>query len=106
VKYWQTALAILALLSASFARAEDFETINGKEYKNATVIRVERDAICVWLLTQYGYLQSTHTVNATPNSGYRFVSWTENDSVVSTSASYTFTGSSDRALVANFVSVP
>jgi hypothetical protein len=45
VKYWQTALAILALLSASFARAEDFKTINGKEYKNATVSRVEPDGI-------------------------------------------------------------
>jgi len=45
---------------------------------------------------------STDTVNATPNAGYRFVNWTENGSVVSTSASYTFTGSSDRALVANF----
>jgi predicted secreted protein len=49
---------------------------------------------------------STDTVNATSNAGYRFVSWTENDLVVSTSASYTFTGSSDRALVAHFVSVP
>ncbi len=51
---------------------------------------------------------STHTVNAIPNDGYAFVSWTENDSdsVVSTSASYTFTGSSDRALVANFSILP
>jgi hypothetical protein len=49
---------------------------------------------------------STDTVNATPNAGYRFVSWTENDSVVSTSASYTFTGSSDRAVVANFSILP
>ena len=51
---------------------------------------------------------STHTVNAIPNDGYAFVSWTENDSdsVVSTSASYTFTGSSDRALVANFSMLP
>ena len=49
---------------------------------------------------------SADTVNATPNTGYIFVNWTENDSVVSTSANYAFTGSSDRALVANFVSVP
>lgn len=51
---------------------------------------------------------SNDTVNATPNTGYRFVSWTEgdSDSVVSTSASYTFTGSSDRALVANFSILP
>ena len=49
---------------------------------------------------------STDAVNAIANSGYKFVSWTENDSVVSTSARYTFTGSSDRALVANFSIVP
>ena len=46
VKYWKTALAILAL-SASVAVAEDFKTINGKEYKNATVSRVEPDGIVV-----------------------------------------------------------
>jgi hypothetical protein len=47
VKYWQTALAILAALSASFALAEDFKTVNGKEYKNVTVTRVEADGIIV-----------------------------------------------------------
>jgi hypothetical protein len=45
MKYWKTALAILAALSASLALAEDFKTINGKEYKDATVIRVEPDGI-------------------------------------------------------------
>jgi hypothetical protein len=45
VKYWQAILAIFAALSASFALAEDFRTINGKEYKNATVSRVEADGI-------------------------------------------------------------
>jgi superfamily II DNA or RNA helicase len=44
VKYW---LAILASLSASLALAEDFKTVNGKEYKNATVTRVEADGIIV-----------------------------------------------------------
>jgi hypothetical protein len=38
-------LAILAALSASIALAEDFKTINGKEYKNASVSRVEPDGI-------------------------------------------------------------
>jgi hypothetical protein len=38
-------LAILAALSASLALAEDFKTINGKEYKDATVSRVEPDGI-------------------------------------------------------------
>jgi hypothetical protein len=45
VKYWHSALAILASLSASVALAEDFKTINGKEYKDATVSRVESDGI-------------------------------------------------------------
>jgi hypothetical protein len=45
VKYWRTALAILAALSASIVLAEDFKTINGKEYKNATISRVEADGI-------------------------------------------------------------
>jgi hypothetical protein len=44
---WQLTLAILATLSVSFALAEDFKTINGKEYKNATVNRVETDGIVV-----------------------------------------------------------
>jgi len=45
VKYWQTTLAILTALSASIALADDFKTINGKEYKDATVSRVESDGI-------------------------------------------------------------
>lgn len=42
------------------------------------------------------------TVVATPNSGYGFTSWTEDDTVVSTSAQYTFTVNGNRNLVANF----
>jgi len=45
MKHWQIALSIFAALSASFALAEDFKTINGKEYKDATIIRVEGDGI-------------------------------------------------------------
>jgi hypothetical protein len=55
VKHWQTALAILAALSASFAVAEDFKTVNGKEYRNATVSRVEPDGII--LKTKSGILK-------------------------------------------------
>jgi hypothetical protein len=40
-------LALLAVLSASFASAEDFKTINGKEYKGATISRVEADGIVI-----------------------------------------------------------
>jgi hypothetical protein len=49
---------------------------------------------------------SSQTVTATPNSGFSFVNWTQNGSVVSTSASYTFTLNSNTTLVANFTTVP
>ena len=42
------------------------------------------------------------TVTATANSGFTFTNWTENGAVVSTNASYTFTVTSSRTLVANF----
>ena len=42
------------------------------------------------------------TVTATANTGYTFTNWTENGSVVSTNASYTFTVNGNRTLVANF----
>jgi hypothetical protein len=47
VKYWQTALAVLAALFASLAFADDFKTVNGKEYKDATVSAVEPDGIVI-----------------------------------------------------------
>jgi hypothetical protein len=47
VKYWQISLPILAVLSASLALADDFKTIDGKEYKNAKVNRVEPDGIVI-----------------------------------------------------------
>jgi len=45
------------------------------------------------------------TLTATPNSGYTFVNWTENDEIVSTNATYNFTVNADRNLVANFNAV-
>ena len=44
---WQATLAILAALSVSMALAEDFKTINGKEYKDATITRIEGDGIVI-----------------------------------------------------------
>ena len=46
---------------------------------------------------------STCTLTATPNEGYVFVNWTENNVVVSTEATYSFLVTGDRNLVANFV---
>ena len=48
----KTKLAILAALTTSIALADDFKTIDGKEYKNATVSRVEPDGIV--LITKSG----------------------------------------------------
>ena len=45
------------------------------------------------------------TVTATPATGYQFVNWTESGSQVSTSASYTFTVTGNRTLVANFTQI-
>ena len=46
---------------------------------------------------------ATCTVTATPNTGYTFVNWMENNTVVSIDASYSFTvGNGNRTLVANF----
>jgi hypothetical protein len=46
MKYWQTALALLALAVLP-ARADDFKTNNSKEYKNAIVTQVDADGIVV-----------------------------------------------------------
>lgn len=42
------------------------------------------------------------TITATPSSGYEFAGWRENGEIVSTSSSYTFTVTADRALTAVF----
>ena len=49
---------------------------------------------------------SSVTVTATANAGYTFANWTENGTAVSTKASYTFTISGNRTLIANFSVVP
>lgn len=50
----------------------------------------------------YGH-GSTCTLTATPNTGYYFLNWTENGTVVSYDNTYSFTVNGDRNLVANFV---
>jgi sRNA-binding protein len=47
MKPQKTTIAILAALSASLALADDFKTQDGKEYKGATVTRVEPDGVVV-----------------------------------------------------------
>ena len=48
----------------------------------------------------------TCVLTATPNEGYYFINWTENGNVVSSDASYSFTVTADRDLVANFSDQP
>ena len=48
------------------------------------------------------YAGESCTVVATPNTDYAFAEWTENGTTASSSASYTFTVTGDRDLVANF----
>ena len=45
---------------------------------------------------------TTRTVTANANGGFAFAKWTENGTVVSTAANYTFALSGNRNLVANF----
>jgi hypothetical protein len=49
---WKATLAISAALFASIVLADDFKTIDGKEYKNAKVSRVEPDGLV--LMTKSG----------------------------------------------------
>ena len=50
---------------------------------------------------EYDYGASC-TLTATANTGYTFANWTENGSVVSNNATYTFNVNNNRSLVANF----
>ena len=45
MKDWAITIAILPLLLATLALAEDFKTVSGKVYKDATVSRIEADGI-------------------------------------------------------------
>ena len=47
---------------------------------------------------------ATAELIATPETGYDFVNWTENETEISTNTNYSFTVTEDRTLIANFVS--
>jgi hypothetical protein len=47
ISYFQTVLIIVTVFATSVAVAEDFKIVNGKEYKNATISRVEPDGIVI-----------------------------------------------------------
>ena len=66
---------------------------------NATPNPVEGGSVVVTGGSQSG---TTCTLTATANEGYTFTNWTENGTVVSTNATYSFTLTGNRTLVANF----
>ncbi len=49
---------------------------------------------------------SSVTVRATANTGYTFINWTENGTIVSTNPIYQFNITANRTLVANYTSLP
>ncbi len=51
------------------------------------------------------FVGETCTLTAIPNESYTFINWTENGEVVSTEATYSFTVTGHRELVANFIPV-
>ena len=70
---------------------------------NATPSPTEGGSIRISGGSQSG---TTCTLTATANEGYVFTNWTENGSVVSTLATYSFTLTGNRTLVANFTATP
>lgn len=50
--------------------------------------------------------ESSVTLTATTENGYRFIAWTENGEQVSTDENYTFIADRDRTLVAIFMPIP
>jgi hypothetical protein len=90
VTHWQATLAIFAVLLASIALADDFKTIDGKEYKNVTVSRVEPDGLVLTTKTgiskvyfvelpkeiQERFVPSTPKTSAAQQGLIKLKSWT------------------------------
>ena len=89
MNHWQGIVVTFAALLASIALAEDFKTIEGKEYKDVTVSRVEPDGIVLTTKTgiskvyfvelprdvQERFLPSTPKVSATQLAVVTLRSW-------------------------------
>ena len=68
---------------------------------NITVTAIPEEGGSITGAGTFGHGE-TCTLTATPNAGYYFVNWTENDIEVSSEATYSFAVTGDRDLVANF----
>ncbi len=89
-------LFALSLLFSLSSLAAATYAVNLSEYPKGAGY-----ADCIGVAFEEG---RTVTVTATPLSGNRFVGWTENGNLVSTSARYTFMIKEERNLVAQFTS--
>ena len=80
------------------------DTLGGGSSTDSIIVSVSANPIDGGTVTGSGLYQQGQscTVMATANEGYSFTNWTENDNVVSTQASYQFTVTGNRTLVANF----
>jgi hypothetical protein len=79
-------------------------TLVAQFQQQAYTIRVSANPPLGGTVTGSGtyHLGDNCTVTATANDGYTFVNWTENGNVVSNNATYSFTVTGNRVLVANF----
>jgi len=89
VKHWRGLAATFVVLLASIALAEDFKTIEGKEYKDVTVSRVEPDGLVLTTKTgiskvyfvelpkdvQERFLPSTPKTSAAHDALIKLKSW-------------------------------
>ncbi|MGC9321378.1 MAG: InlB B-repeat-containing protein, partial [Kosmotogaceae bacterium] len=83
------------------------KTVNVTLTKKTYTIAVSANPAAGGTASGGGVYTHGDTVNlsATPKEGYRFVNWTENGAQVSTNASYSFTATKNRTLVANFTTI-
>ena len=88
------------LLYTAYGNEESFTTSESPIY-TISVSANQTDGGTVDGGGTYTYGQSC-SVLAIPNTNYYFDNWTENGTVVSTNATYTFIVDADRTLVANF----
>ena len=118
-RYWSSTLytgssySALAFCFYSGAYSNVYEMHDVDRYFGFSVrpVRCKNNVIVVTANSPEGgsvsgggtYLEGTNcTVSATANEGYIFVNWTEDGEEVSTEATYSFTVTGNRTLIANF----
>lgn len=90
----------------SFTITEDveFQAVFARTFESHTITVISSDETKGTVSGTDLYQEETIvTVTATPNEGYRFLRWIENEVVVSDNAEYTFVCSENRNLTAEFI---